>query len=223
MVEYLSNHVKVAYEAVSPILDSRKAWAAAIDTFWRAHNTLLSTPHKSVKSGLHIHISPGDSLGNRSRFHLDDYKAIAFGTVFFDAYIQDLLPVSRRENKYCMPNTKQSKYLLGKSIDHVKRQLESVKNPRDLIKVMQGNDLKKRRYVLWNFENIACKEGHQPGSESGTVEFRGGPCVRKRSRTKKWIAFTIAFINLCRTEVSQMRTDSNHLCKSMLNSDSSLL
>lgn len=48
---------------------------------------------------------------------------------------------------------------------------------------MQGN-----RYVLWNFDNVA-------QDKSGTIEFRGGRFLRGEVRTKRWMAFTVAFIH----------------------------
>ena len=178
-------------------------------------------PQKSVKPGFHIHVSPG-RRGGRSRFLLDEYKAIAFGTVFFDVCIYHLLPVIRRENEYCMANTTRSEFLRDKGIDVVKGLLDNVESERDLIKVMQGACPKQRRYVLWNFENIAPKDGQQRGTESGTVEFRGGRGLRGEVKTKRWIAFTIVFIHLCQEMVRFMKTQSNPSRQPVLNSNSSL-
>ena len=50
------------------------------------------------------------------------------------------------------------------------------------------------RRVLWNFEHVV------PGS-TGTIEFRGGRGLRGPVRTKWWIAFVIAFVNLCAPQV----------------------
>ncbi|KAF4957003.1 hypothetical protein FGADI_3415 [Fusarium gaditjirri] len=60
--------------------------------------------------------------------------------------------------------------------------IKSAKSTTALKNIMQND-----RYVLWNFDNIV------PGS-SGTIEFRGGRCLRGEIRTKRWIAFTIALI-----------------------------
>jgi len=57
------------------------------------------------------------------------------------------------------------------------------------------------RRVLWNFEHVV------PGS-TGTIEFRGGRGLRGPVRTKWWIAFVIAFVNLCAPQIFHGRDGS---------------
>lgn len=49
---------------------------------------------------------------------------------------------------------------------------------------------RRDRYVLWNFDNVL--EGR-----SGSVEFRGGRGLRGPERTKRWVAFVVAFVHFC--------------------------
>lgn len=53
---------------------------------------------------------------------------------------------------------------------------------------MQGSN----RLITWNFLNTV--QGHEGNFKSGTVEFRGGRHLRGKIRTKRWIAFAVAFI-----------------------------
>ena len=71
-----------------------------------------------------------------------------------------------------------------------------IKDLRRLRDFMQASDEpKKDRYVLWNFDNVV-----QPGG-SGSVEFRGGRAFRGPVRTKRWIAFVMAFVHFCLNQV----------------------
>ena len=95
-----------------------------------------------------------------------------------------------------MANTLGSPFLLNENTDEVKHLLDNVESMKDLTNVMQENASKTRRYAFGNFENLAPKQGKPHGSESGTVEFRGGRGLRGRNGTKRCIASTIAFIDL---------------------------
>jgi hypothetical protein len=65
----------------------------------------------------------------------------------------------------------------------------------ELVEYMQDG-----RNVLWNLENlVVAKNGHN--ELSGTIEFHGGRCLTDDLLTKRWIAFTIGFIELVLAKV----------------------
>jgi hypothetical protein len=51
------------------------------------------------------------------------------------------------------------------------------------------------RNVLWNFENLIVAKTLN-GESSGTIESRGDRCLSDNGPTKRWITFTIAFVEL---------------------------
>ncbi|KAI3324707.1 putative amidoligase enzyme-domain-containing protein [Xylariaceae sp. AK1471] len=171
----------IPMEAVSPVLGCRQNWESEIDTFWAAMRAVFHMPEQSAKCGSHFHISRGWN----NKFTLSQFKTIAYGIVIYEPLIIDLLMKTRTNNEYCRPNTENSPYLreCGSNRVAIAELIESATNAEMLQKFMQ-----KDRYVLWNFGNIV------PG-RSGTIEFRGGRCLRGEIRTKRWIAFTIAIIH----------------------------
>ena len=156
-------------------------------------------PDPSRQCGSHVHVSPSPA----KRFSSAELRAIAFGVIYYEDVVQQLLPWYRQNNKYCQLNTEHSEALRelicaeGWDMAAVWRRIKRIDNSYcGLRDFMQGSaEPKKDRYVLWNFDNTL------PG-RSGTVEFRGGRGLRGPVRTKRWIAFVVAFIHLCLSQVS---------------------
>ncbi|KAK1756705.1 putative amidoligase enzyme-domain-containing protein [Echria macrotheca] len=181
-------------EAVSPILNTVK-WEAHIDAFWNAWRRVFCTPKESPLCGSHVHVSPGRS----KRFTLSQLKSLAMGIVFYEELIVGLLPEERRSNHYCKPNTLHSRELkfLPMVWEHwqvfwfFRHRIGSLRTEKELRDFMQlGHEGNKDRYVLWNFDNVL-------KGKSGTVEFRGGPGFTSAVIAKRWIAFVVAFVQLC--------------------------
>lgn len=162
-------------------------------------------PTSSSRCGSHIHVSPWPSR----KFSLAQLHALTFGVIHYEFHVQNLLPEYRQHNKYCRSNTEHSAALRrllrpatrsGRVASHgdVWKKVRGFGDARQLRDFMQagGDDPKKDRYVLWNFDNVA-----RPGG-SGTVEFRGGRGFRGPVRTKRWIAFVLAFVHFCLHQVS---------------------
>jgi hypothetical protein len=150
-------------------------------------------PRRSRLCGSHIHISPGPY----KCFSLEDLKSIACGIVYYAQNLEDVLPASRREHRYCRYNWSGGSGLglwyedgSDGAVDETIERIGLVDDERELKEFMQDD-----RRVLWNFEHVL------PGS-TGTVEFRGGRGLRGPVRTKWWVAFVTAFINLCAPRVS---------------------
>jgi hypothetical protein len=147
-------------------------------------------PTTSKRCGSHIHVSASPN----GRFNLEQLRSIAFGVLFYEENVLQLLPESRRENQYCEPNSANMPDLVHDITDPT--DLEMVRNIiwsrfRDddtigygLPEFMQGST----RRVLWNFRNIR---------KSGSIEFRGGPRLRGPVHTKRWIAFVVSFVHMC--------------------------
>ncbi|PCG94029.1 Putative amidoligase enzyme [Penicillium occitanis (nom. inval.)] len=182
-------HPGVPLEAVSPRLETRKRWEDEIDAFWSAMRAVFHMPRRVLRCGSHVHVSPG-----RGSFHLKELQAIAFAVVFYNDQVQQVLPQSRRNYHYCVPNKEHSRKLKGKSISAVAALINAVQSKEKLVEIIQGLS-KKDRPVLWNFHNVT----KMPFTEEpaiGTVEFRGGRCLRGPVRTKRWISFAVAFMIL---------------------------
>lgn len=178
--QLLTGRLSVPMEAVSPVMNCRATWESEIDTFWKAMSAVFHMPQRSPKCGSHIHIS---NTGAKS-FSLDQLKTIAFGVVLYEPLISECLMSIRTTNGYCQPNSAASTKLrsCGGPSD-VARLIRGAANRDDLVEVMQDD-----RRVLWNFENVV-------RGKSGTIEFRGGRCLRGPVRTKRWIAFAVALIH----------------------------
>ncbi|KAI0099790.1 putative amidoligase enzyme-domain-containing protein [Nemania sp. FL0031] len=182
-------HPQIPLEAVSPILTTFD-WEEEIDLFWTAWRRVFHMPKKSTKCGAHIHISPCPS----KHFTMRELKDIAYGIVFYEPLVEELLPKDRRNNKYCELNTRHSSKLLSYYQDDSDLpiiwdfifDIEFADDLRDFMQENTGD--KKDRYVLWNFANIF--------DGSGTIEFRGGRGLRGPVRTKRWISFVVSFIDM---------------------------
>jgi hypothetical protein len=175
--------ISVPFEAVSPIMDSRYGMEGQVDGFWRAYNTIFQEPNSDRRCGSHVHLK----LPNG--FSLSQLKKIACGITFHKDETTKMLPPERRGNLYCMQNWDRSAYLNRRTMDQALELINSANNVQDLIWYMQGEVVDQQRYVLWNFQNIT--------GNSGTIEFRGGRCLRGKYRTKWWIAFAVGFMFFC--------------------------
>lgn len=186
----------IPMEAVSPVLRRKGNWEGEIDTFWNAMRAVFHMPERSSKCGSHIHIS----RGRGETFTLSQLKKIAYGVVLYEPLIFSLLMANRTNNQYCLPNSQNSLHLMACSGNWAETAslIKGAISPAALKAVMQEN-----RYVLWNFENIL-------PNKSGTVEFRGGRCLRGEVRTKRWIAFTISIVHALQTmdDISRPGTHS---------------
>lgn len=184
----------VPFEAVSPRLETRKQWEDEIDAFWSAMRAVFHMPRRMLRCGSHVHVSPG-----RGSFHLTELQAIVCAVFFYDEQVQHVLPKGRRNHHYCVPNKRHSRYLSGKSMREVAALINAVQNKLELVKIVQGLT-EGDRPMLWNFHNVTVMPfTTQPAI--GTVEFRGGRCLRGPARTKRWISFAVAFIALAIQEV----------------------
>ena len=181
-------------EAVSPKLQTNKKWEDEIDAFWSAMRAVFHMPRRSSRCGSHVHVSP-----DRGYFHLRELQAIAFAVIWYDREVQQILHRSRRGFDHCRQNIVHSRELQNKTPNAIARKINNVFHEADLVKIIQGWGKDDRR-TLWNFQNVTQK----PGSSrpcTGSLEFRGGRCLRGPVRTKRWIAFAVAFVVLAIKEV----------------------
>lgn len=166
-----------------------------IDLFWEAAMELFDI-EANTSCGTHIHVAPYDH-----NYTLEELRRLAYAVATQEKFVLQILPQERIDNDYCRPCSFRSEELRldleedqEDDIEHpssyVAERLEKMWNKSDLIDYMQSNN----RYVLWNFKNTQ--------SQSGTVEFRGGRHMRGPVRTKRWIAFTVAFVTKAIRDVS---------------------
>ncbi|KAK4213460.1 swim zinc finger domain-containing protein [Rhypophila decipiens] len=176
--------------SVSPILNTANPWEREIDSFWDAYHMVFLMPEPSNLCGSHVHVSPSPTRW----FTITELQSIAFGTIYYEDLILELLPPSRRGNKYCVPNTCHARALRsldGRGLAYVWEMIKIQTDEQSLRDFMQdpgGEEPRNPRYVLWNFDNIL---------SSGSVEFRGGRGLRGPVRTKRWAAFVVAFVHFC--------------------------
>ena len=172
----------VPVEAVSPVLKTMSLWENEIHGFWQSYADVFAKPEHSVYCGSHVHVA----RGRHAAFTLAELKTIAFGIAVYEDIIGEILVAERRGNPYCRPNTAVSG-VLGVYRGHwrlLAKELNGLASIQSLCLFMQ----KDSRYVLWNFQNTL------PG-KSGTIEFRGGPCLRGPVRTSAWMAFTVGLVH----------------------------
>ncbi|EPE08058.1 swim zinc finger domain protein [Ophiostoma piceae UAMH 11346] len=172
----------IPIEAVSPIFKTNGNWAGELYSFWESYSAVFKMPQHSVYCGSHFHIS----RGRHSAFTLRELKIIAFGIVFNEPLIDGMLVRERWGNPYCQRNRSVS-WALNNTCCYGKAVLAGVINDIpdkvSLCHLMQAHS----RHVLWNFQNTL------PG-KSGTIEFRGGPCLRGPAQTLAWAAFSVALV-----------------------------
>ncbi|KAI0911252.1 putative amidoligase enzyme-domain-containing protein [Ustulina deusta] len=188
------SYPRIPLEAVSPTLRTGGGWEYEIDTFWYAWGHIFQKPDVSSLCGSHIHVSPFP----RKAFSLYQLKHIAYGIIFYEPLIQELLPECRQHNKYCRKNTSCSAKLMSMGsgdggelrdiLNYIMGRIGDKQELRDFMQESWGT--RKDRYVLWNFDNIL-PDG------SGSIEFRGGHGLRDPVATRMWISFVVAFIHLC--------------------------
>ena len=181
-------------EAVSPKLQTNKKWEDEIDAFWSAIRAVFHTPRRSSRCGSHVHVSP-----SRGHFNLKELQALAFAVVWYDDEVQQILHRCRRDSDYCRRNRAHSRELRDKDISASATLINNVSDKASLVGIIQGWDKEDRR-TLWNFHNVTPKPNSEQSS-TGSVEFRGGRCLRGPVRTKRWIAFSIGFVILAIEEV----------------------
>ncbi|KFA47850.1 hypothetical protein S40293_06409 [Stachybotrys chartarum IBT 40293] len=183
---------------VSPKLDTTLHITRILSDFWEAMRVHFN-PQKDSSCGGHVHVTPV-SLNNKFSFR--SLKKIAFAAVVYEDFVASMLPAARRENQYCVMNSRsvdsglRETLLYGKttaSLLQVAADIKSKTTETDLYFYMQGN-----RYVLWNFQNIF--PNPRTGRCTGTVEFRGGNQFLNSKGTLAWVAFVLGFITLALQE-----------------------
>ena len=170
-----------------------------IDLFWNAVDETFLKVTRNTSCGAHVHVA---AKGRRYTF--EELKAIAFAVAAQEDFISGILPPERIDNDFARPSSVHSDELredlerglqlgLQETLKEVGRAISRMRSPQELYVYMQGHDQGRQRYALWNFQNTV-------GADAcGTVEFRGGRHLRGRVRTKRWIAFAVAFVSMAIT------------------------
>lgn len=192
-------------EVVSPKLNTTMHLGTTLSDFWEAMRVHFN-PQKDLSCGGHVHVTP---LSLNSKFSFRSLKKIAFATVIYEDFVAAMLPQARRENKFCLTNSRSIESGLRETIiahssqgriaalRYVAQEIRSKPNEMELYFYMQGN-----RYVLWNFQNIF--PNPKTGRSTGTVEFRGGNQFLSTKGTLAWVAFVLGFVTLALQEVSSL-------------------
>lgn len=169
-------------EAVSPVLEVAGPWEIQMNTYWQAMRAVLHMPMRSAQSGTHIHIAPGSG----THFYLSTLKRMTYGIVIYEPLILTLLMPDQVNMPNWRPNSQASEKLwqCRGNWASIAWLIRSAVNTRGLAQIMQDS-----RFVLWNFENI------QPG-KSGTIEFRGGWCLRGEASTRRLMPLPYAYYML---------------------------
>ncbi|KAK3340023.1 swim zinc finger domain protein [Lasiosphaeria hispida] len=194
--------VTLCMEVVSPKLTTAQPVTKILSEFWEAMKADFDIQIDSSCGG-HVHVTP---LRESAKFTLPELKRIAFAVAVYEEYVCAILPPSRRDNKWCQPNSQTHgkrrglTLTLGKGrgdpeLRTVAKEIEELVGETGLCEYMQ-----RSRYVLWNFQNTF--PDPRLGSYSGTVEFRGASQFRNSQGTLSWVAFVLGFITLAEEEVS---------------------
>ncbi|KAF2011916.1 hypothetical protein BU24DRAFT_425748 [Aaosphaeria arxii CBS 175.79] len=195
----------VCMEIVSPVLQTNGKITSVLAEFWEAMSVGFEVQQEKTCGG-HVHVTPTNA---QKRFSMAELKSVAFAAVVFEDAVHSILPFTRRQNRYCVMNSKSGGGGLSQACEGgismsllrtVRQRLNNISTPEALYSFMQAN-----RYVLWNFKNIV-GEGC-----SNTLEFRGGSQFRNTATTMKWVAFVIAFIGLALKEKLVEGTDFTHI------------
>jgi hypothetical protein len=186
--------ILVRMESVSPIMYLNDHWEDKISRFWRAMHSLFGV-RKNHTAGTHVHVSPVSR-----KFTLCEVKTIAFACCYYEPYVVSLLPVERRDYRYCQRNTKVAPRMgalyrrrTSAAMMKIASEIRGKISMKGVCVYVQGGLDSAHRTVLWNFQNLA--------HSKPTVEFRGGRHMRGPVRTLRWIAFVIVFISLALDEV----------------------
>ena len=199
-------HYPVALEAVSPIMEishtsvqTRWSFLHHVDKFWNAVDATFLKVTKNTSCGAHVHVA-----AEGRRYTFEELKAVAFAVAAQEDFIRGILPPERIDNDFARPSSVHSDDLredlerglqLGpqETLKELGRTISRMRSPQELYVYMQGHDQRRQRYALWNFKNTV------GASACGTVEFRGGRHLRGKVRTKRWIAFAVAFVSMAIT------------------------
>lgn len=192
----------VAFEAVSPIMATRNDWEEEIDTFWTAYQKVFHMPRSQTQSfcGGHIHVS-----SHSKKWSTIQLRKVAVGIVVFEDFVEKMLPASRQGNGYCRKNSDSSTHLRAytrmSSTEFQTFKSKVADANRNTIHKLMQND----RKVLWNF-------AHAVEGGTGSIEFRGGRCLRGQNRTKAWVAFAVGYLHLLQSMVSFIQSSSAAFC-----------
>ena len=174
-------------EIVSPLIIADAIWVQVIDTFW---SVLLQhfELRRDTSCGFHIHTST--ATGNYS---LAQIRMMAKAIIFWEPATARCAPDSRQDRilGFCKSNIKYpvpvASYLSGPG------PLRGLQYAYDYIDTL-GIDaivdfICPDKFRAWNFR--PCRTGGH-----GSIEFRRAPGVVTAKKTKHWIAFTLAFIEM---------------------------
>jgi hypothetical protein len=203
---------KVCMEVVSPVLSTHVPVSDTLQEFWEAMRIQFD-PQRDKSCGGHVHVTPSPA----GKFSLPQLRKLAYAVVYHEDHIQAILPVERRTNGYCTPNSQSVdrhgracglRRLLGggggssssssknrSSMANVAQAILATTSERELCLFMQAD-----RYVLWNFRNVYSTDPRR--SCTGTAEFRGAAQFLSTAGTVSWVAFVLGFITLALEEVS---------------------
>ena len=167
-----------------------------IDTFWNAVDATFLRVTTNTSCGAHVHVAV-----KGRRYTFEELKAIAFAVAAQEEFVTEILPPERIDNDFARPSSVHSEELredlerglqLGpqQTLEVLGRTISRMQSPQELYVYMQGHDRSRQRYALWNFKNTV------GASACGTIEFRGGRHLRGKVRTKRWIAFAVAFVSM---------------------------
>ncbi|KAK0704654.1 putative amidoligase enzyme-domain-containing protein [Lasiosphaeris hirsuta] len=193
----------VCMEVVSPKLTTAQPVTKILSEFWEAMKADFDIQIDSSCGG-HVHVTP---LRESARFTLLELKRVAFAVAVYEEHVRAILPPSRRDNKWCRPNSQSAGVhgkgrglvlALGKGrgdleLRTVAAEIEALVSETELCEYMQ-----RSRYVLWNFQNTF--PDPRSGNYSGTVEFRGASQFRNSQGTLSWVGFALGFITLAEEE-----------------------
>lgn len=168
-------------EVVSPIQDANniKRWKETFDMIWAGiekYFDIVTEPRHMCST--HVHISPAGG------YSIDQARRVAKGVILFQNSIAEMTSAANQTNSEYAVMPDFPNELLSRVDGMDRGQLVDA-----MVPLIAG--LAERRFVAWNFMPLDDQDPR------GTIEFRQAPHATTAKDVKRWILFTISFIEIC--------------------------
>jgi len=182
-------------ELVSPIFrfETPEAWVHQLSLVWRALEGPFHT-ETNPQCSTHIHVSPSSGV-----WQLVQLKALAKCILFFERPVDAIMPGARRANLWCQSN-RYNVRLRSLSMEQALRAVDSTRTLEDLVLLMccysKDSELGRSKKAKKDFQHTPFRWNFTPLCEGtkGTVEFRQPPGSTATTDSRKWIEFTVAYV-----------------------------
>ncbi|KAI4166334.1 MAG: hypothetical protein LQ342_000224 [Letrouitia transgressa] len=150
--------------------------------------------------GTHVHVSVFGPITDRSEVQpFNYYRLLAKAVVYFERCIDSLMPLHRRQNKFCRSNRYNSE-LRSRSMPQIIQDIDNIEEQPQthetadsftkLIDLLCPSENGSGRWYRWNFTNLTNSDPRH-----STIEFRQPPGSTTAHQATFWPQFALAFIH----------------------------